>query len=776
MQAQKFSILLFLLLGIFQVQSKQLYRCGVDDEKFEIKRATNYVKINKSHPAYKRRMDSDDFKDFHIYLDLINIKNDIKKYNLEQYESLYINSLTKSVKTLESLLKVKKSSYGYTFTDEQIKSIKIDDWNKTIVGSNAEGDLASKDIDLIIFGRFDNQMGGTLASAGPSYEDYENSRPLVGVVNINANIKYSRLNSEYALTTLILHEFIHILGFLKYHFENYYKNIFSKTDEDGVVRHYINSPKVLEVAKKYFNCPTIDGVELEDYGGVETVGSHWEARILLGELMNGYIYHDDEVLSEFTLALLEDTGFYKAKYYTGGLMRFGKGKGCDFVNQKCVNSQQINPLFENEFFDNIQSEYTIDASCSSGRQSRTYHFFNVFDDIPVYYQYFNNEYSGGYPSADYCPVSLASSEESENIYYIGHCSKLGSGEYGTQIGYPGGEEEEEEIDSIETSNLKLFYHYNKSADLVDITGETYSENSFCYQSTLVKNGINFNATVARAICYESFCSDRSLTIKIHDDYFVCPRAGGKIEVEGYTGYFLCADYNLICSGTVMCNDLLDCIDKKSETKEETYSYDYNILTSQNLVDAEIETADDTNNYELSDNGVCPKDCKQCKENNKCIRCRENYNLVGSTENDEEIKCLSESEMRTGYYLINNIYYKCLDNCDSCSNGKTCDICSSGFDYSYGQCITQIENCEKYTEEGNCEKCKDNFAFKEDNRTECLNKSSLDNYYTKDNGISYYPCDKEVKNCSKCYYDETQSKVKCYLCITNFFLFENEDKE
>ena len=333
MQAQKFSIFLFFLLRIFQVQSKQLYRCGVDDEKFEIKRATNYVKINKSHPAYKRRMDSDDFKDFHIYLDLVNIKNDIKKYNLEQYESLYINSLTKAVKTLESLLKVKKSTYGYTFTDEEIKSIKIDDWNKTIVGSSAEGDLASKDIDLIIFGRFDDQMSeATLASAGPRYTDTENERPIIGVVNINANIKYSQSNSEYALTTTILHEFTHILGFLYSYFESTYKNIFKKTDENGVVRYYINSPKVLEVAKKYFNCSSIEGVELEESGGEGTAASHWEARILLGEYMNGYTYREEEVVSEFTLALLEDSGYYKANYYTGGLMRYGKGKGCDFVN------------------------------------------------------------------------------------------------------------------------------------------------------------------------------------------------------------------------------------------------------------------------------------------------------------------------------------------------------------------------------------------------------------------------------------------------------------
>ena len=128
------------------------------------------------------------------------------------------------------------------------------------------------------------------------------------------------------------------------------------------------------------------------------------------------------------------------------------------------------------------------------------------------------------------------------------------GEYGTQIYYF----KKERIDLNETHyRIRSFYYYNKSKDLANITGETYSVNSFCYQTTLIKNGINFNSTVARAVCYESFCSNLSLTIKINDDFFVCPRAGGKIEVEGYTGYFLCADYNLICSGTVMCNDLFD---------------------------------------------------------------------------------------------------------------------------------------------------------------------------------------------------------------------------
>ena len=773
MEAIRILHIFLLFFGILDVQSKDLlYRCGVDDEKMQIKPATNYVEIDKNHPSYKRRMETEEFKDFHIYLDLVNIKNDIKSFKLEKYESLYINSLTKAAKTLESLLKVKKLSKGYKFTDEQIKNIKIEDWDKTMFGTDAEGDMASKDIDLIIFGRFDDKMSeSTLASAGPRYLDQENGRPIVGVVNINSNIEYSKINSEYALTTTLLHEFTHILGFLKDYFQDQFHNMFNKTDGDGVVRYYINSPKVLEVAKKYFNCSSIDGVELEESGGLGTVGSHWEARILLGDYMNGYTYREEEVVSEFTLALLEDSGFYKPNYYTGGLMRYGKGKGCDFVKKKCVNSHEINPLFENEFFDSIESDANTDASCSSGRQSRTYHFFGLYEDIPQYYKYFENEKYGGFSPADFCPVSISSSSEENNTYYIGHCSKMGSGEYGTKINYLA-----KEITRINTTTYTTtFYYHNKSGDLADITGETFSDNSFCYQSTLIKNGINFNATVARAICYESFCSDRSLTVKIKDDYFVCPRAGGKIEVEGYTGYFLCADYNLICSGTVMCNDLFDCIEKKSETKEESYYYDYTILTSQNLEDAEIKTPDDTNNYELSENGVCPKDCKQCKENKKCIKCRNDYSFVGSTENEEKY-CLSQSELSNGYYKIDDIYYKCMPNCDSCKDDKTCDKCSNGFEYSNEKCIKPIENCETYNKEGNCKKCKDNFAFKEENITACLSKEIFENYYTKDNGISYYPCEKEIQNCSKCYYDEAESKAKCYLCVTNFVVLESENKD
>ena len=109
-----------------------------------------------------------------------------------------------------------------------------------------------------------------------------------------------------------------------------------------------------------------------------------------------------------------------------------------------------------------------------------------------------------------------------------HCSLKGNGGYGTKILY-----EEYELIPLNSThwNIIPYIYSNKSEELESITGETYSDHSFCYQSTLVKNNTdNNNLNSVRAVCYESFCSNSSLTIKINDDYIICPRAGGKIEV------------------------------------------------------------------------------------------------------------------------------------------------------------------------------------------------------------------------------------------------------
>ena len=133
---------------------------------------------------------------------------------------------------------------------------------------------------------------------------------------------------EYFKSTL-LHNFIHLLGFHNWIINNIYPHyIYKEKDIYGIERKYINSTRVVCVAKKYFNCSNIKGVEIEN----QDTSLHWESRILLGELMTVSTLGVDEVLSEFTLAFLEDTGLYKVNYYTGGLMKNGRNKGCKYIN------------------------------------------------------------------------------------------------------------------------------------------------------------------------------------------------------------------------------------------------------------------------------------------------------------------------------------------------------------------------------------------------------------------------------------------------------------
>ena len=200
-------LLIIYLIKIIKLQDKQvLYRCNVDDDHITPIPAKNFIFI----PKDKRRLHDGDFGDFHIYLDIINIKNDIIKYHLEQYEDLFINSLNKVVKTLETILKVKKLNKGYTFSDESIYDIQIENWNKSMIGNNSIGDMHSLGIDLFIFGRFDDNMdNSTLANAGVRYLDNETGQPLIGIVNINTNVNYSKMHSqEYFQSIIILYKFI----------------------------------------------------------------------------------------------------------------------------------------------------------------------------------------------------------------------------------------------------------------------------------------------------------------------------------------------------------------------------------------------------------------------------------------------------------------------------------------------------------------------------------------------------------------------------------------
>ena len=753
------------------------YRCGEDKfEPIEVS-VKNAIPFNPQSPNYKRTLDNvdaDGFKEFKIYLDLENFDKEIIDYGLGAKRDLFAEGMKKAVNTLKTLLKVKPLQDNWVFSDEKIKKIEINEWNKSLIGNETNKGMKDLDIDLFIFARFadKSELGDlTLATAGARFLEPGSGRPLVGLVNINREVDYSKENSLQYFEGIIIHEFTHVLGFSSNYFTKYFNNVFTKVDESGIVRSYINSSKVVEIGRKYFDCPSLEGVALEDSGGLGTAGSHWEARILLGDYMNGVVFTAEQVISEFTLALLEDSGYYKANYYTGGLMQFGKNKGCEFLNQKCIEDGNLNPKFTNEFFYKVYGKFEYyDTSCSSDRQSRTYHIYFVHKNLEKIYQYYENHTDyGGWPSAEYCPVSTEdSNEEGEEIYFVGHCSAKGSGEYGSHIHYS-------DTDRNETY---------KSDDIKDIIGESHSENSFCVLSSLIpmsnENSEHYSNTI-RAVCYQMHCSDRSLTIQINNDFIVCPRAGGKINALNYNGYLSCPDYNLICSGSVLCNDMFDCVEKRSLLKDDIV-YDYETKTTQDLQVIKNEALSEDDAYELSPNGKCPKDCSQCNELSQCIKCRNNYQFVEFTENGStKRECISNDEISNGYFKLDGgeMFYKCIDNCQECTNGSECITCKEGyfkFENNNNKCFLTIDKCREYDSSGKCINCDPGYVT---NESGTICKIGIENCIGVDSGqcttceenyrLSNNNCYREIEKCDVYEVDE-----KCQKCV-NGYAFEGNDR-
>ena len=198
------------------------------------------------------------------------------------------------------------------------------------------------------------------------------------------------------------------------------------------INYYITSSLVLNAIQKHFGCNSISKFFLESQGGEGSAGAHWESRYMLGDYMVS-TYYPGIVMSDITLSLFDATGYYKTRPYSGGLFKFGKNKGCDFLDKKCIENGK--PISEDEF---CITPY--EPKCSSIRNTKLscylidYSQYNL--DIPTEYQYFDNEYLGGLEPANYCPVAYG--RNSENDYFNFSCNvgkSILNSDYGETIGY-----------------------------------------------------------------------------------------------------------------------------------------------------------------------------------------------------------------------------------------------------------------------------------------------------------------------------------------------------
>ena len=499
---------LYISLNLFLIYC---HKCGTDSLKI----TPSKIKINENE--LKRKLDNSYLRPIKIVLDYTYIKekNKLDSQIMERLENIFsdvINSF-KSIISVQPIARnndfsdIFNNDCGIPLFDESSKSIFMENDLLIFPAIDEDGTILGKGKDV-------------LAAATPCLI-LTDSRPLAGVVYINKDLTLSKNDFDFYMKNLLFHEITHILGFHPFIFAQ--KNLVIKKEE----YYYINSPKALEKAKIHFGCDNINGIRLENYGEAGSVGSHWESRYMLGDYMISFDYPDVSI-SDITLAVLEDTGYYKVNYYTGGLFRFGKNQGCAFFSKKCLYDLGRKTMFPNEFCTNSK-----EAFCTGSHLSKGYCYITKYKFDLGEYRYFQDKTFGGYNSADYCPISFIfkSDKDKNNDYYYPSNCQYGNKEYST---------------------------------------ETIGANSICFESSI-------SSSIMESVCYEMSCDkeNKRINVSIGKTNVICP--GNDIILKnpnGLKGNLHCPDYYYVCTSDIWCNDMFDCINKKSFT--DPNSYEYNI--------------------------------------------------------------------------------------------------------------------------------------------------------------------------------------------------------
>ena len=698
------------------------------------------MKIQKKIKENIRKLqinpDDDIFLPLNIFLDYTNFNLTFPNNTLGEYKQYFIEAIENAKHLLEKFLKINTDIYAQI---RQYGVVNREEWGLDAWDNEIFQEKMNLSVNnyYILF-RFNNSINGVASS----YIWDEYSAPTIGVITINDEKIVEKSITQNYLNNLMMQQFIHLMGF---QIDN---NHLIEEEEEQYYISKDDCPIFFNYTQKYFNCNKIEKVyfELDEDNNLR-----WNSRQFLGEIMTNLDYPEEKVLSGFTLAYLEDLGYFKIdKKYTGGLFRFGKNKGCKFffgdcgrdleedtVEEGLDETKDIKITFANEFFLPKNNPSNLEPSCSSGRLSKTiYSLHEITQEVGDKCQYLlgdeTNGYTGGLKEVYYCPIAEYNTQTSTNLY-TGSC-----------------------FDN--TTSVDDSYH------------EELGEDSFCVLSSLVDEN-NY-----KAVCHKMFCSLQSLTIRVGDYYIVCPRSGGKIKPDNFTGYLLCPDYNLICTGTKMCNNIFDCIKNESEEKEDTFNYDdYEIKTTQNSSYYISDPVIIESAWELANNGTCPYLCMQCDLNYKCTKCAPHYKVF----NIEENKCFNAvpncvdytedegdicKECKDGYSLVveyNNTIV-CISN--TIINEQKYYYKPDGSEYYY-RCNNSISSCVTCLSKDECISCEEGYNLLEgsNDKITCENIDTSKCYSISTTDKTYYiKCDRDMENCDTC-----SGSGACTTCKTNY---------
>ncbi|XP_045396044.1 leishmanolysin-like peptidase isoform X3 [Lemur catta] len=354
-------------------------------------------------------------------------------------------------------------------------------------------------------------------------------RPIAGYANLCPNMISTQPQEFIGMLSTVKHEIIHALGFSAGLFAFYRDkdgNPLTSRFADGLppfnysLGLYQWSDKVVQKVERLW--------DVRDNKVVHHTVYLLVTPRVVNEAMTGS-HTQNRVLSRITLALMEDTGWYKANYSMAEKLDWGRGMGCDFVKKSCkfwIDQQRQKRQMLNPYCDTLRSN-PLQLTCRQDQRAVAVCNLQKFPKpLPQEYQYFDElsgipaedlpYYGGSVEIADYCPFSQ------EFSWHL-------SGEY-----------QRSSDCRILENQPEIFKNYG---------AEKYGPHSVC----LIQKSAFVMEKCERKLsypdwgsgCYQVSCSPQGLKVWVQDTSYLCSRAGQVLPVSIQMNGWI-HDGNLLC--------------------------------------------------------------------------------------------------------------------------------------------------------------------------------------------------------------------------------------
>lgn len=373
---------------------------------------------------------SDNYEEIRIHVDWSHFDTAVPQTDQAFAEAIKKSIIPRTINIYSKIAKVRRFKNKLKFTNRNCDIYSVPDY---LINEGV-------DADIVIFPVLEKKgeflKDSTEAAALYCSLSEINNRPIMGFIEYRPNLKAGDdVHIDYHIW-LTIHELMHVFVFNDSLFDKFVdpktfkplgiQNVMKKEVVNNMDMNYVVSPKVKEMAIKHFNCPNAIGVPLENKGDGGSKDGHWNRKAMNGDVMIAKSFGEN-LISDITLALFEDSGWYQVDYSLSNLFIWGKNRGCDFLNCKSCFSKNHVDLTKNTF--DIKSLYPREFCSNFNNPVCSTH--NIFkgncnvkmksnnDESIKVMPFTNSQVAGGDIFLDYCPTPMEIKTNQD--YYSGSC-------------------------------------------------------------------------------------------------------------------------------------------------------------------------------------------------------------------------------------------------------------------------------------------------------------------------------------------------------------------